>query len=54
MIKTNSVKPKVKTDVESIDFTNDLPQLFNKPLVEHKRTFKNLTSDFIVWEHSGK
>ena len=44
-----SKKPKVKQDISKIDFTNALPNLFNEsPVVEHNRTFQNVTSDFII------
>ena len=44
-----SKKPKVTQDIGKIDFTNALPNLFNEPpVVEHNRTFKNVTSDFII------
>ena len=44
-----SKKPKVKQDISKIDFTNALPNLFNESLVvEHNRTFQNVTSDFII------
>ena len=42
-------KPKVKQDISKIDFTNALPNLFNEPpVIEHDRTFQNVTSDFII------
>ena len=44
-----SKKPKVKQDISKIDFTNALPNLFNEsPVVEHNRTFQNVTSDFLI------
>ena len=44
-----SKKPKVKQYINKIDFTNDLPNLFNEsPIVEHDRTFQNVTSDFLI------
>ena len=44
-----SKKPKVKQDISKIDFTNALPNLFNEPhVVEHDKTFQNVTSDFII------
>ena len=46
--KSYPIKPKVKTNIESIDFTNDLPQLFEESLVEHVKTFQNVTSDFLI------
>ena len=45
-----SKKPKVKQDISKIDFTNAyLPNIFNEsPVVEHDRTFQNVTSDFLI------
>ena len=44
-----SKKLKVKQDISKIDFTNALPNLFNEsPVVEHDRTFQNVTSDFLI------
>ena len=44
-----SKKPKVKQDISKIDFTNALPNLFSESsVVEHNRTFQNVTSDFLI------
>ena len=50
-----SKKPKVKQDISKIDFTNAPLNLFNEsPVVEHNRTFQNVTSVFLIKKHSRK
>ena len=42
-------KPKVQLDLTKEDFSEDFQNLFNDiPIVKHEKTFKNVTSNYII------